>query len=51
MGNLRALATASVLIGALCAGDTALAQKSGGILKMYNPDSPASMSIHEEARG
>ena len=28
---------------------TALAQKPGGILKMYNPDSPASMSIHEEA--
>ena len=27
----------------------ALAQKQGGILKMYDPDSPASMSIHEEA--
>ena len=27
----------------------ALAQKSGGILKMFNPDSPASMSIHEES--
>src|SRR5262252_489082 len=27
----------------------ALAQKSGGILKMYFFDSPASMSIHEEA--
>jgi peptide/nickel transport system substrate-binding protein len=26
-----------------------LAQKPGGILKMYSPDSPASMSIHEEA--
>src|SRR5260370_8020363 len=32
----------------LVAGE-AWAQKSGGILKMYNPDSPASMSIHEEA--
>jgi peptide/nickel transport system substrate-binding protein len=29
--------------------EPALAQKSGGILKMYSPDSPASMSIHEEA--
>src|SRR5678809_1215703 len=27
----------------------ALAQKPGGILKMYFFDSPASMSIHEEA--
>ena len=29
----------------------ALAQKSGDILKMYSPDSPASLSIHEEADG
>jgi peptide/nickel transport system substrate-binding protein len=29
--------------------EAALAQKQGGILKMYSPDSPASMSIHEEA--
>ena len=27
----------------------ALAQKKGGILRMYHRDSPASMSIHEEA--
>src|SRR3546814_15193387 len=27
----------------------ALAQKSGGILKIYHRDSPPSMSIHEEA--
>jgi peptide/nickel transport system substrate-binding protein len=26
-----------------------LAQKAGGILRFYSPDSPASMSIHEEA--
>src|SRR5215469_8457726 len=31
------------------AANTAVAQKSGGILRMYSPDSPASMSIHEEA--
>jgi hypothetical protein len=29
--------------------EPALAQKFGGILKMYSPDSPASMSVHEEA--
>src|SRR5271155_50884 len=28
--------------------DAALAQKPGGILKIYHRDSPASMSIHEE---
>jgi len=27
----------------------AMAQKSGGVLRLYSPDSPASMSIHEEA--
>ena len=37
------------LLLAFCAGNAALAQKPGGILKMYSPDSPASMSIHEEA--
>ena len=31
------------------AAELASAQKTGGILKMYSPDSPASMSIHEEA--
>ena len=45
---LPVLAAASWLSVALPA-DVALAQKSGGILKMYDPDSPASMSIHEEA--
>src|SRR5258708_339602 len=28
--------------------DVAVAQKSGGVLRAYNLDSPASMSIHEE---
>lgn len=42
------LAAAGWLLVALPA-DVALAQKSGGILKMYDPDSPASMSMHEEA--
>jgi peptide/nickel transport system substrate-binding protein len=47
--NLRALAVTTSLLIALFAIETAFAQKQGGILKMYNPDSPASMSIHEEA--
>ena len=37
-----------VLSSILCA-DAAVAQKSGGILKVYHRDSPASASIHEEA--
>ena len=45
---IRVLAAACSLLLALPAADVALAQKSGGILKMYDPDSPASMSIHEE---
>jgi peptide/nickel transport system substrate-binding protein len=31
------------------AAEAAFAQTQGGILKLYSPDSPASMSIHEEA--
>jgi peptide/nickel transport system substrate-binding protein len=42
--HLRALAIAAAL---LTAGPAA-AQKSGGILKMYHFDSPASLSLHEE---
>src|SRR5260221_12343842 len=42
-------AAVMLLLLALCTGNAALAQKPGGILKMYSPDSPASMSIHEEA--
>src|ERR1700674_4497439 len=41
-----------IAIGALLsvlAGGPADAQKHGGILKSYSIDSPASMSIHEEA--
>jgi peptide/nickel transport system substrate-binding protein len=36
------------LLLALAAATPAAAQKSGGILKIYHRDSPASMSIHEE---
>src|SRR3984893_15390571 len=39
---------ASLLIGLLSA-EPVSAQKTGGVLKTYSVDSPASMSIHEEA--
>src|SRR5919107_1238866 len=39
---------ACVLAG-LAAGTPALAQKKGGVLRIYQHDSPASMSVHEEA--
>ena len=48
MRYLGAFALAAPLLVAVAA-DPASAQKAGGILKMYDPDSPASMSIHEEA--
>jgi peptide/nickel transport system substrate-binding protein len=43
-----------VLLGGLaaalmCSSGMALAQKSGGVLKMYHRDNPPSASIHEEA--
>jgi hypothetical protein len=41
--NPGAFAVAVSLLAALFAAEPALAQKQGGILKMYNPDSPASM--------
>src|ERR1041385_1947136 len=40
---------AAALAGALAGAGSALAQKSGGILKIQHWDSPASMSILEEA--
>ena len=47
--NLRAAAAAVALLIAISGSGTALAQKRGGILKMYSPDSPPTMSILEEA--
>src|ERR1700726_480021 len=43
-----AFATAGCLMLMLAATDPAIAQKQGGILRIYHRDSPASMSIHEE---
>src|SRR5205807_1229541 len=47
--RFRAMAAAGAVVLATAMGGSASAQKPGGILKMYSPDSPASMSIHEEA--
>ena len=47
--SLPGFAAAGTLFLARFAAELAFAQKQGGILKMYDPDSPASMSIHEEA--
>src|SRR5882762_9787699 len=46
---LRVIAATAALLAALAMAQTGWAQKRGGILRMYTPDSPASMSIHEEA--
>jgi hypothetical protein len=47
--HIRVLAAAGGLLTAMFASELAFAQKAGGILKMYTIDSPASMSILEEA--
>jgi hypothetical protein len=47
--NLRILAIAGGLLMAITAAQPSIAQKRGGILRMYLPDSPASMSVLEEA--
>src|SRR4051812_37195043 len=43
------LASALILLGLVATPRVAAAQKAGGTLKVYFFDSPASMSIHEEA--
>ena len=45
----QGVAAAAVLLGTSFAATPASAQKAGGILTMFSPDSPASMSILEEA--
>src|SRR6266446_1125506 len=47
--KLRAVPAASALLVAMSASGTAVAQKAGGILRTYDPDSPGGMSIQEEA--
>src|SRR5579862_2308453 len=45
----KAWCVVAAIVGCLAACGAASAQKSGGILKIHLIDSPASMSIHEEA--
>src|SRR6478736_1770115 len=45
----RAFAVTAALLAASFAAGPSVAQKQGGILKLWLLDSPASMSIHEEA--
>src|SRR4051794_19380330 len=47
--TLRGIATTAALLAVISVANLASAQKRGGILRMYTVDSPASMSIHEEA--
>jgi peptide/nickel transport system substrate-binding protein len=49
--RLGMIATAGTLLIGLFAMQPALAQKSGGVLKISFFDNPASMSLHEEATG
>src|SRR6266481_2566162 len=46
---LHVVATAGSLLIAMSMAGTAFAQKQGGVLRMSHFDSPASMSLHEEA--
>src|SRR5689334_19971002 len=45
----RRFTLSAALLPILLSPPSGWAQKSGGVLRMYNPDSPASMSIHEES--
>jgi peptide/nickel transport system substrate-binding protein len=49
MNRTGVVMSIAALLLALVLADGALAQKPGGTLKIYQLDSPASMSIHEEA--
>src|SRR5215467_13566159 len=46
--NLPAVALAVALLSLISGSSGALAQKQGGVLKMYHFDGPASLSLHEE---
>ena len=45
---LRRIVVLTSLLVLLGISEAALAQKPGGVLRVYHRDSPASMSIHEE---
>src|SRR5580704_1713347 len=48
-GKRRLSAVIGAILATAALAGTAAAQKPGGVLKMFSPDSPASMSILEEA--
>jgi peptide/nickel transport system substrate-binding protein len=48
-GKPRVLIAIGAVLAVLTLANAAAAQKTGGVLKMFSPDSPASMSILEEA--
>lgn len=39
----------AILAALVCSSGLALAQKSGGVLKMYHRDNPPTLSIHESS--
>src|SRR6266550_1227964 len=47
-GWVRGIGAAAAVVLASGIAQIAVAQKSGGVLRVYHRDSPASMSIHEE---
>jgi peptide/nickel transport system substrate-binding protein len=49
--RLQIAAMAGAMLAMTCCGQAAVAQESGGILKISFFDNPASMSLHEEATG
>jgi peptide/nickel transport system substrate-binding protein len=46
--NSRAATAIAALLALISCGGPVLAQKPGGVLRMYHFDSPASLSLHEE---
>jgi peptide/nickel transport system substrate-binding protein len=49
--GVRIAAVVGAMLGMMCWGQAAFAQKAGGTLKISFFDNPASMSLHEEATG
>ena len=46
--RIRGIGIAAALLAVFGFSGAVLAQKQGGVLRVYHRDSPASMSIHEE---
>src|ERR1044072_4057134 len=48
-GSIRTLAAAGAMLVAALGAEPAMAQKPGGVLKLFSSNTPASMSIHDES--